>query len=411
MANIGSDDWWQHQKGPQWQQQQDHCLVTFSWRDPAGSEQQSAIRRVWIIITGITDHHQNSHPQSLQRVAGTDVWQWQTTLPASWRGSYCFIPSTAENDFPAELLTSDQPDKTKLRECWRRLLPLAIADPLNPQSWRGGRGHGVSALELPAALPQPGWQLSTAAPLSTSSPDTAVRCIDWHSQRLGNKRRVWLFTTDNGNTEHNASRPLALLLDGQFWAKSLPVWPALTQLTRQRQLPPAIYLLIDVIDTAHRRTELPCNTDFWLAIQQELLPKIQSLVAFSDNPQHTIVAGQSFGGLSAMFAALHWPQRFGCVLSQSGSFWWSNKSNAQDGLLIEQLKRGEAEATGLRIWLEAGQREPTIFQANQTLLFQLLAKPDNHIQLFWRPQQGGHDAFCWRGGLTAGLIQLWQPLM
>ncbi|HHP0603910.1 TPA: hypothetical protein ACRYYF_005531, partial [Klebsiella pneumoniae] len=24
---------------------------------------------------------------------------------------------------------------------------------------------------------------------------------------------------------------------------------------------------------------------------------------------------------------------------------------------------------------------------------------------------GGHDALCWRGGLTAGLIQLWQPLL
>jgi enterochelin esterase family protein len=43
----------------------------------------------------------------------------------------------------------EQPDRMALREGWRRLLPHAVSDPLNPQSWRGGRGHAVSALEMP----------------------------------------------------------------------------------------------------------------------------------------------------------------------------------------------------------------------------------------------------------------------
>ena len=120
-----------------------------------------------------------------------------------------------------------------------------------------------------------------------------------------------------------------------------------------------------------------------------------------------MVAGQSFGGLSALYAALHWPQRFGCVLSQSGSCWWPTRDGQQDGLLIEQLKRGEVSAQGLRIVLEAGVREPIIFRANQALYAQL-----QHTQqtVFWRQVDGGHDALCWRGGLTAGLMTLWQPL-
>jgi enterochelin esterase family protein len=68
---------------------------------------------------------------------------------------------------------------------------------------------------------------------------------------------------------------------------------------------------------------------------------------------------------------LHWPQRFGCVLSQSGSYWWPTRDGQQDGLLIEQLKRGELTAQGLRIVLEAGVREPIIFRANQALYAQL----------------------------------------
>lgn len=77
------------------------------------------------------------------------------------------------------------------------------------------------------------------------------------------------FTTGDATAEE---RPLAVLLDGEFWAQSMPVWPALTSLTHRRQLPPAVYVLIDAIDTTHRAHELPCNADFWLAVQQELLP-------------------------------------------------------------------------------------------------------------------------------------------
>lgn len=88
---------------------------------------------------------------------------------------------------------------------------------------------------------------------------------------------------------------------------------------------------------------------------------VHRLAPFSDRADRTVVAGQSFGGLASMFAALYWPQRFGCVLSQSGSYWWPHRGGAQTGLLIDRLSRGELHPQGLRIWLEAGIREPIIF--------------------------------------------------
>jgi enterochelin esterase family protein len=83
----------------------------------------------------------------------------------------------------------------------------------------------------------------------------------------------------------------------------MPVWPALASLTREGKLPPAVYVLIDVIDMAHRNRELPCNPDFWLAVQEELLPLVKKRVPFSDRADRTVVAGQSFGGLSSLYAA------------------------------------------------------------------------------------------------------------
>lgn len=394
---TGSEAWWQSKKGPEWEREENgNYRVTFWWRDPQGTEKESAIRRVWVYITGVTDHHQNVPPQSMQRINGTNVWCWSVSLSANWRGSYCFIP-TARDDIFAALAADETPGRNVLREGWRQLLPQAIADPLNPQSWRGGRGHAVSALEMPDAPVQPGWDQPAA-------PDCPAVCLQWHSARLCNTRRVWIFTTGDGQPE---ARPLAILLDGQFWAQSMPVWPALASLTHRGDLPPAVYLLIDAIDTSHRSRELPCNADFWLAVQQELLPLVKATTAFSDDPQRTVVAGQSFGGLSALYAGLNWPARFGCVLSQSGSFWWPHRGSHQDGAIVEQLKSGKVSVQGLRIVLEAGIREPIIFRANQALYAQLPSAPQS---IFWRQVDGGHDALCWRGGLMQGLMTLWQPL-
>ena len=394
---MGSEAWWQSKKGPEWEREDNgNYRVTFWWRDPQGTEKESAIHRVWVYITGVTDHHQNATPQSMQRIDGTNVWCWRVSLSANWRGSYCFIPTT-RNDIFSSLAVGAAPDRSVLREGWRQLRPQAIADPLNPQSWQGGRGHAVSALEMPEAPVQPGWD-------RPENPDSPAVCLQWRSARLGNTRRVWVFTTGEAQAE---SRPLAILLDGQFWAQSMPVWPALTSLTHRGHLPPAVYLLIDAIDTAHRGRELPCNADFWLAVQEELLPLVKTTTAFSDDPQRTVVAGQSFGGLSSLYAGLNWPARFGCVLSQSGSYWWPHRGGGQDGAIVEQLKTGTISAQGLRIVLEAGIREPIIYRANQALYAQLPSAPQS---IFWRQVDGGHDALCWRGGLMQGLMTLWQPL-
>lgn len=391
---IGSEAWWMTITGPQHKRVGEYEQVTFWWRDPAGDETTSVTRRVWIYITGVTDHHHHSPPQTLERIPHTDVWHWTTMLPPTWRGSYCFIPSIREDDFSPILFHAGIPDRMLLREGWRQLLPQAIADPLNPLSWQGGRGHAMSGLEMPQAPEQAGW--STPAE-QWNTP----QCITWRSERLGNQRRVWVFTT---GATHSGPLPLAILLDGQFWAQSMPIWPALTALTVAGRLPAAVYLLIDVIDIEHRSAELPCHADFWLALQQELLPQVQAMVPVSDQPEQTIVAGQSFGGLSALYAGLHWPERFGCVLSQSGSYWWPHRGGQQIGQLLEQLQKGKFYPEKLTVFLEAGKREPLIFQVNQDVWRQLQQRK---TQVFWRQIEGGHDALCWRGGLTDGLMTLW----
>ncbi len=72
------------------------------------------------------------------------------------------------------------------------------------------------APQMPQAPLQPGWDCPQA-------PEIPAKEIIWKSELLKNSRRVWIFTTGDVTAEE---RPLAVLLDGEFWAQSMPVWPA-----------------------------------------------------------------------------------------------------------------------------------------------------------------------------------------
>jgi enterochelin esterase family protein len=138
--------------------------------------------------------------------------------------------------FP-QLFNGDGPDRALLREGWRRLLPQAIADPLNPQSWKGGRGHAVSALELPDAPEQPGWALR-------DEPYPPPLCIEWHSQRLATAAGYGFTPPATRSRRAPAGDPAGWPVLGRKHAGM----GAAGGLTREKRLPPAVYLLIDAID-------------------------------------------------------------------------------------------------------------------------------------------------------------------
>ncbi|AUH00255.1 enterochelin esterase [Prodigiosinella confusarubida] len=378
--------------------------VTFFWRDPAGDERQSAIQQVYIDVNGVTDHH-SFQPQSLQRLAGTDVWHWSLDIEDDWRGSYSLIPVTGKQLPPA--FSGDRQQRCQQqREWWCSLFPHAIADPLNPlQPHLTHRGESLSAAHMPYAPPQQAW-LALDQGQATAPDSRRLQIFQWESLQLRNQRRIWLYST--GNTALPTQRPLIIVLDGQNWAEEIPLYSALEIETVSGQLPPAVWLFIDVIDMDCRERELTCNANFWQAVQTELLPLAAQHTSFSDDPQRTVVAGQSYGGLAALYAGLHWPHRFGRVLTQSGSFWWPNlkfitQFNACDshepGWLVEQVRQGVGTQTPLTIFQEAGDREQDIDFVNQQMNQALVAA--GH-RVNYRVYAGGHDALCWRGGLIDG---------
>ncbi|AVJ17491.1 enterochelin esterase [Serratia sp. MYb239] len=402
---AGQAAWWQQvvQRGTPIVEEHDRQQARFTWlwRDPHGDEPRSPIRRVYVDINGVTDHH-STDPSTLQRLPGTDIWHWSTLLPRDWRGSYSLIP-VQDAQLPPVFSADRAQCRQQQRAWWISLFPLAIADPLNPYPAASTRiGQPLSLAQGPDAADQRAW-LTTPPPLDVSR----LHHFLWRSETLGNQRRIWAYASGEGASA--AERPLVILLDGQNWVDGQPLLPVLARETAAGRLPPACYLLIDVIDGQHRERELPCNADFWLALQAELLPLVRQRMAFSDSGARTVVAGQSYGGLAAMYAGLHWPQRFGRVLSQSGSFWWptvqyvtdfARRAEFDEGWLTQQVRQGRVAAGTLTVFQEAGDREADIEFVNQQM--QQALKAAGH-RVNYRVFSGGHDALCWRGGLLDGL--------
>ncbi|WP_052025940.1 enterochelin esterase [Phyllobacterium sp. YR531] len=393
------------------------ACVTFLWRDDQGTELTSPVERVYADVNSVTDHHCLT-PQSLERIAGTDVWFWQVELPLNWRGSYCFIPASEDRLQP--VLSGDlQTCKANHRDWWRSVLPHATPDPLNPlQSYKVGMRLRVSPLHLPEAPNYALWHAIDSGKVPHAPFQELVE-INWASKLQNKQRKVWIYVS---GWSHNQSAPpvdgypLVLLLDGSNWAEQMPIQGVLEMETAEGNLPSAVYVFIDPIDLEQRAEDLTCNAEFWNAVHSELLPLIAEIAPITANPALSMVAGQSYGGLAATYAGLFLPNRFGLVLSQSGSFWWPNfealrsaqnvaelREGARTGWLTTQLKSGDVPEKipgGMRVFMEVGTREEDMIDASDTMSVALNGA--GH-EVFYRRFEGGHDGLCWRNGLIDGL--------
>jgi enterochelin esterase family protein len=397
---VGSAGWWRRtaRRGtPRMTDDGEGSVrLDFLWRDPAGDERTSSVRRVYLDVASVTDHS-GPAPFSLERLPRTDVWFGSLRVEADWRGSYCFIPTGGDNPPP------DCSDPAARRNWWRKIIDHAEADPLNHHpSHPSLTGYPRSPIHLPRSPSQAAWREVDSGRAVTPTA-ARLRRITWNSARLGNRRRVWIFAPDGGG-RFPENRPLVVLLDGGYWAEAMPVFSALGHATRTGEVPSCVYVLVDALDRRTRVRELPCNPLFWDALDKELLPSVAGLAAFSADRRRAAVAGQSFGGLAALFAALHRPERFGRVLCQSGSLWWPHLHEARvPDWLSTLLSHPAASSARLDVLLEAGSRERVIGPASRRAA-QVLSQAGHRVRL--RSFSGGHDPICWRGGLVEGLAVL-----
>ncbi|MGW7328587.1 alpha/beta hydrolase-fold protein [Streptomyces sp. NPDC054840] len=254
----------------------------------------------------------------LRRWDDTDCWYAEVRMPARLRVTYRFLV-----------------DDT------------AYADPFNP----AGAGADRSVAATPDAPAQPHWSaVGAGADAVLPLPRARIR---WASERLGGRRTVRVHPAGGGG-------PVVLLLDGDDWLYLHPAMTAFDSAVAAGEMPPVTLVFLPTRD---REAEFGCRPELWEAVRDELLP----LVAESGVPadrERLVVAGQSLGGLSAVYAALEFPDLVSRVACQSASLWWTpdavKSADPLGGPLggsVAARLRERPDLSGLRIAFDVGEHE------------------------------------------------------
>lgn len=296
----GTDAFWASARTPLTVPDGDSWTTLFLWR---GSSAE-------------LDFESWSGPVPLRRWGGTDCWYAEVSMPARLRVTY-------------RLLVDGEPR----------------ADPLNP----AGAGGDRSIAATPDAPAQPHWPAVGPADI-LPLPDTRLR---WSSERLGGRRTVRVHPVAGGG-------PVVLLLDGDDWLYLHPAMTAFESAVAAGELEPVTLVFLPAKD---REAEFTCRPELWEAVRDELLPWVAGSGVRADLDR-LVVAGQSLGGLSALYAALTFPELVSRIACQSGSFWWApgaeelpDPLSGPVGGAIAELLRGGADLSGLRCAFDVGEHE------------------------------------------------------
>ncbi|AJT40664.1 alpha/beta hydrolase-fold protein [Psychromicrobium lacuslunae] len=276
--------------------------------------------------------------------------------------------------------------------------PSGLADPLNPV----GAGPLRSIASTPDAAEQAFWP-SLSAEALLPVPPTRLR---WSSELLGARRTVRMQYI---GPEVEAAQRVVLLLDGDDWIHLHPAGLAFTAAHQAGELSPCTLVFVPSPGGDKRREELALNPLFWRAVREELLPLIATQLGREVEPASTVLAGQSYGGLAALYAAVTMPETFPQALCQSGSFWYpapdasaasGPRTGPMDGPLggamARLLSTSELDLSGITVAFDVGSHEGKMVD-HQAEVFRLLA--ERGASLHSNVSAAGHDRSSWRDAL------------
>lgn len=359
----------------------ENLLVTFLYKA------QGKIDNVVIHGTAIGFDYMENRMESLQ---DTNIWYKTYTLPNNIEFVYWLSINDALDDNMKkrnENFTTDELNPNKF---------IMKDDPEEP----AGNDFIVSYVKMPLANNRKWIIENNEAPKGT---------LDKHifkSEILNNQRRIWVYTP-NGYKENNDAYPLLVLTDGHTYVNWLSAVTVLDKLIHKQLIPPTVAVFVSSIES--RYEELTCNDGFSKFVVDEVLPFVHTKYNVTNTPKNTIIGGHSIGGLTAAYLGLSYPNIFGNVLSQSGSFFWKPKSEVAPEWLINKYE--SIPKLPLNFYITYGVLEnspkagPTLIQSNQRFI-KLLR--DRDYKVISSQFQSGHDYLNWGETLAEGLIALSQ---
>jgi enterochelin esterase-like enzyme len=364
--------------------------VTFLWE--AGSAHDD-------LNVGVLGPFNQDDPPAARRLihlADTTVWYRTYALDTAARLSYSLAwPAGRTSD--AAAIRKQAQDGTAYE---------LFADPKCRRSYVGvffDENKPYSYAEGPDAPPEP-WM--AARPAVSQG---RLVTFPFRSQILSNTRDITVYLPP-GYRSDGEPYPFLLLFDANSYLQTATTPTLLDNMIADGAIPPLVAIFVGRIDRAHRNRELPPNPDFARFVAEELLPAVRRDHHITSSPDQAVIGGASYGALAATAIAQRYPEAFGNVLSQSGSYWWhpgfgdpdKDAFREQMGFLPRTFATGPK--LPLRFYLEVGAWEGSSMVLPNRFLRDLLLARGYDVD--YHEFVGGHDFINWRGSLPRALIWL-----
>jgi enterochelin esterase family protein len=296
-------------------------------------------------------------------------------------------------------------------------------DPFNPKKFyqrysREGQRIELeySDLEMPDTKPRT-WTLK-----DEDVPSGNVEQIEFYSEVLKMKRKIWVYTPPNFSKTSEKYHFL-VIFDGKAFLEFTEPQVAFDNLIAKRKIPPLVAVFVHNYSGFQRGRDLDCYPPFAEFIAKELVSWARENYNTSHDPNDSILTGSSSGALAAAFIGFKYPDTFRKFLSQSGFYgwhpgnlffqrmlyyygddyvhWWTKEDEQEPYWLIRQFYK--SRKLPLKFYVNVGNLEtrtmPSVFRFHKML-------EEMGYEHYYEEFPGGHEYIAWREHLPEGLIYL-----
>lgn len=364
----------------------ERVLMTFLWHGRDDEESSN------VGVAGLGRSSFERSSDRLTRLRQTRIWYRTYEVESDARFQYYLMWPQSRSQTPGALERYAADDGIQYEY---------FKDPLSKRSVPFDDGESLSSYaEGPDAPPEP-W-IDERSDVARGTTVT----FEMHSTVLGNSRNISVYQPARFRTCGRAC-PFVLAFDRDPYLHTLGVPHLLDNMIAAAVVPPMIAIMVGNVE---RDVELPANPRFARYIAEELVPSLRKNYGLTRDPRQAVIAGASYGGLASAFIARAYPNVFGNVLSQSGSYWWYpgvdlaplQDSRASFGWLSHQYST-EAKLP-LRFYLDVGIWEGADMVAPNRQFRDVLRARGYEVS--YREFVGPHTYLNWRATFPEALMAL-----
>jgi len=309
--------------------------------------------------------------QPFQALAGTDLWATTIELPKGSRIEYKF-----------EVVSNGNKE--------------LILDPLNDVVAHDP--FGANSVCQAAGYERPEWTLHDPLTREGTLQNRKIESGVFLDSR---DIEVYLPATFRKNRRY----PLLVVHDGVDYLRYADLKIVLDNLIHRLEIPS---LIVALIQSPDRLKEYAGDDRHASFLVEDLLPFMNDAFPLVDSAEGRCVMGASFGGVAALHAAWRYPEHFGSLLLQSGSFAFSDIGRHRRGPVFDPVVRFMNEfrehpgRPADRIFMSCGMYESLIYE-NRSLVPHLQSKG---VDLRFEEARDAHNWENWRDRLRIGLSWL-----